>query len=209
MNLLAQVGPFATLVSSAACLAAAPVLLPESYSILANTTSESAAQGVTGAWLARLGFLLFGFGVLWVAFYARSNWPAAATYLHVSFGVLMVAAATFSTRSWESGVVFDPAESALHSYAATAMGFAFAFGVLVVLLWNRRGGSAGSGVHVIAIAAATLLPIGMSMWGAIDGALQRVLFTIAYIWYIREAVLAVKAELTWSCRRNPQLMRCK
>ncbi len=41
------------LVASATSLALAPTLMPESYSWVSHTTSESAAQGV-GAWLARL-----------------------------------------------------------------------------------------------------------------------------------------------------------
>lgn len=194
MNAIARTGPIVTLVSSALCLALAPLLMPESYSIVANTTSESAAQGVTGAWLARLGMLLFGLGALWVSLVACSNWPRVACCLHVAFGVLMVAAAVFSTRPWESGVVFDPIEDQLHSFAATAMGFAFAFGVLAILLAGRRRGTAA--VHVVALAAATLLPIGMSLWGAIDGVLQRCMFAIAYIWYVREVHLLRQRSLT-------------
>jgi hypothetical protein len=49
---------------SALALAVAPMLMPESYSWVVHTTSESAAQGVNGAWLARLGFVAFGFAVL-------------------------------------------------------------------------------------------------------------------------------------------------
>lgn len=63
-----EAGPIALFVVSAVCLATAPLLLPSSYSWVVQTTCESAAQGVEGAWLARMGFLLWGFvlGVLGV-----------------------------------------------------------------------------------------------------------------------------------------------
>jgi hypothetical protein len=38
--------------------------MPADYSWVSNTTSESAAQGVQGAWMARLGFVLFGMSVI-------------------------------------------------------------------------------------------------------------------------------------------------
>jgi TRAP-type C4-dicarboxylate transport system permease small subunit len=64
-------GPaIAGLVASALALALAPLLLPTSYSWVAHTTSESAAQGVPGSWLARVGFLVFGAAVLATAFLA-------------------------------------------------------------------------------------------------------------------------------------------
>jgi hypothetical protein len=46
------------LLAAMAALALAPLLMPDSYSVLGHSVSESAAQGVDGAWLARLAFLL-------------------------------------------------------------------------------------------------------------------------------------------------------
>lgn len=45
------------LATSMALLALAPLALPESYSWIELGTSESAAQGVEGAWVARAGFV--------------------------------------------------------------------------------------------------------------------------------------------------------
>lgn len=50
---------------SAVALAVAPVVLDESYSWVEHTTSQAGGQGVDGAWMARLGFLLFGLAVIW------------------------------------------------------------------------------------------------------------------------------------------------
>ena len=60
--------------ASVAVLAAAPALMPAGYSWVSQTTSESAAQGVQGAWLARLGFLLFGLSVILLATLCRDRW---------------------------------------------------------------------------------------------------------------------------------------
>jgi hypothetical protein len=43
----------------------------------------------------------------------------------------MAGAAAFSMRAWMPSAAFDPIEDGLHSFAATAMGFSFALGVLV------------------------------------------------------------------------------
>src|SRR3972149_9736058 len=54
---------FGLLLLSLLALLLAPSLMPASYSWFRHTTSVSAAQGISGAWLARLGFLLFGFAL--------------------------------------------------------------------------------------------------------------------------------------------------
>lgn len=48
------VGALAGLAASLVALALAPLLMPASYDWRANTISESGAQGIEGAWLARL-----------------------------------------------------------------------------------------------------------------------------------------------------------
>lgn len=50
------------LVGSALALGLAPLMMPASYSWISDSTSESGAQGIEGAWLANLGFMLFGLG---------------------------------------------------------------------------------------------------------------------------------------------------
>jgi hypothetical protein len=52
--------------------------MPESYDWIEHTTSESAAQGVEGAWLARLGFLSFGLAVLWLSTGIKQTWARGA-----------------------------------------------------------------------------------------------------------------------------------
>jgi uncharacterized protein DUF998 len=182
------IGVLAGLASSAAAVAAAPMLMPPSYSWVSRTTSESAAQGVGGAWLARLGFLTFGLSVMALAFVAAARWGRWSAVLHYAFGAFMAAAAAFSTRAW-TGARYDRTEDALHSVSATAMGFAFAAAVVAAAV--HRGRRAGAGqvvVDVLAVAASVAVPLGMSTMPGADGALQRAMFAIAYLWYALAAL---------------------
>jgi hypothetical protein len=65
--------------ASAVALATAPVLMPPGYSWVSQTTSESAAQGVQGAWLARIGFVLLGLPVILLATFRQQRWGPWAT----------------------------------------------------------------------------------------------------------------------------------
>lgn len=178
------------LAASAAALAAAPAMMPASYSWVAHTTSESAAQGVDGAWVARLGLALFGLAVCWLAAGARRRWGPGQAALHAAFGVLMLAAAAFSARAWWPGAPFDATEDLLHSIAATAMGFAFALGVAAGALRRVRAGAAVRARDLVAVAASVAIPLGMAALPAAAGVLQRGMFVVAYAWYAAEVPAA-------------------
>jgi hypothetical protein len=183
-SLVRAAGIGACLALSALALALAPTLMPEDYSWIAHTTSESAAQGISGAWLARGGFILFGIAVLALSTQFR-GWPPAARFAHAAFGICMLAAATLSSRPWIEAAPYDATEDLLHSIAATAMGFAFAIGVAAtaVHIWRRR--RAMRPLDAIAIIASVALPLAMVATDA-AGLLQRAMFLIAYAWYARE-----------------------
>lgn len=156
------------------------------YSWVEHTTSESAGQGVPGAWVARTGFVLFGIGVLVLAVASRRRWGLAGAVLHGAFGLLMIAAAIYSARSWERATRFDETEDLLHSVAASTIGVAFATGVVSVLLSRRSAGVGALGP--IAVVASIAIPLAMTAWPDGSGALQRLMFAIAYLWYGREAL---------------------
>ncbi|MDJ1431459.1 DUF998 domain-containing protein [Halostagnicola sp. A-GB9-2] len=185
-------GVLACLVTSALALAFAPVLMPAGYSWISHTTSESAAQGINGAWLARLGFLLFGLGVIWLAALKRRAWGRWGTVLHISFGIFMIAAAVFSVRPWDSNLPYDPIEDLLHSVAATAVGFSFAFGVVAIVLRRTNHDLTFRWLDAAAIAASVVLPVGMMLATDVAGALQRGIFLVAYAWYARETLLLTR-----------------
>lgn len=178
---------------SALALALAPMLMPDSYSWIVNTTSESAAQGVSGAWLARLGLGAFGLAVLALA-WSHKSWVPAAKYSHLGFGFLMLVAAVASARPWIDGSPFDVAEDQVHSIAATAMGFAFAFGIFAVVLGERRSGGPIRPLDLIAISASVAIPLAMTALPELAGLFQRLMFVVAYVWYAVAAQNAGGAE---------------
>lgn len=165
----------------------APTQMPADYSWIRHTTSESAAQGVQGAWLARLGFLLFGLMVIWLAQSLREEWPTAVRWMQAAFGVFMVCAAVFSKRAWRPEAVYDPVEDALHSFAATAMGFAFTIGVVASLLRRDRD-RFGRVIDLSAAVAAVAIPLAMLALPEWDGLMQRGMFIISYLWFGFEAL---------------------
>lgn len=141
---------------------------------------------MAGAWLARLGCLAFGLGVLALSGSARHLWGRLAVWLHAAFDVLMVAAAAFSARSLEAGVALDPTEDALHSFAATAMGFAF--GVVAVVWRDRRDGGGLRWGDATAVATSVAFPLTMIGVAGYAGLLQRPIVVVAYLWYALEAL---------------------
>lgn len=194
------VGVLLLLFVSALSLLGAPLVMPEGYSWLSNTTSESGAQGVAGAWLARLGFLTFGLAVLWLAAYMRSVWARGVKWLHAAFGAFMTATAAFSHRPWVANIPYDPVEDYLHSFTATAMGFAFALGVLVRLLQRERHDCYGRAFDLAALVVATVIPVLMLYLPTMDGLIQRLMFVTAYLWYGNEA-LRVRAHARVACNK--------
>jgi hypothetical protein len=185
---------------SALALGVAPMLMPASYSWIEHTTSESAAQGVEGAWLARLGFLLLGLSVIWLSAIRHVRWGGWGARLHAGFGVFMVAGAAFSIRPWDASLPFDRTEDVLHSIAATAVGFAFAFGVFAVMLRRARWRSPAAALDLIAIASSIAIPLGMTATPAFAGLLQRAMFLVAYIWFGSEAIREARPDQSPSGR---------
>lgn len=168
---------------SMVALLSAPLLMPAGYSWVQHTISESAAQGLAGAWLARLGFLLFGLAVIWLTNTLNTTWARGVVWLHTAFGVCMIATAAFSHKPWLIGVPYDRIEDALHSFTATAMGFAFTLALVFRLLQRSQHDKLGRTLDGIAIIAATAIPLLMFTNTMIAGLVQRLMFLISYLWY--------------------------
>lgn len=177
------VGTVALLVASASSILVAHQAMPESYSWISNTISESAAQGLRNAWIARLGFLLFGLAVVWLALALRSTWARSAYRMHMAFGLCMVSTAAFSHEPWLENVPVDRVEDFLHSVTATGMGFAFCFGVLARRCQRGASQSARRTFDATALLAATAMPLLMAGWPDGGGLVQRLMFLVAYAWY--------------------------
>jgi hypothetical protein len=186
----ARVAILGCLVGSAVALAVAPLVVPGDYRGVSQSISESAGQGVSGAWVARAGFVLFGLGVIWIAATLKDRWGRWGTALHSAFGVLMVTTAAFSHKPWRAGIPFDATEDVLHSVAATLMGFAFAIGVIAVVLHRRPRRQPTDPLALLVVSASVVLPIGMGVAPNVAGVLQRAMFLAAYAWYGSEVMSA-------------------
>jgi len=180
------------LAASLLAVAFAPILMLDSYSIIEHSVSESAAQGVEGAWMARVGFLCLGLGVLLCAQLAGSRWGLWGRAAHRLYGVSMLGAAAFSHRPWLD-VPFDATEDYLHSASANAVGLGFTVGVLLVALRRGRGEVAARVFDWTAIAVAMGFSMLMFNVDGIAGLVQRIMFLIGYAWYGAEAVRSVVA----------------
>ena len=165
-----------------------PFVMPASYSWTEHGISESAAQGVDGAWVTRTGFILFGLAVLWLARLRRDAWKLVGTALHGAFAVSMFAVAAFSAKSWEPEAVYVESEDVLHSVFAGIIGFGFIIGVVAVMVARRlpTARAALPDIAAIIIPSAVSLTMSTSIWGL----LQRIMFVTAAAWYTREAILA-------------------
>jgi hypothetical protein len=174
----------AALGSSMLLLALAPLALPASYSWTELGTSEAAAQGVTGAWVARAGFVLLGLAVLGVCVLCHGAWRPVATGLHACFGVGMVLVAVYSHAPWETGVPYVEVEDRLHSVFASVVGFSFIAGVAVTLALRRSRTRARTAADVAALLITGTVPLLMDtpVWGI----LQRLMFLTAATWYAAE-----------------------
>jgi hypothetical protein len=115
--------------------------------------------------------------------WSHPAWDALARYAHIGFGILMIVSAAASTRPWIESAPFGAAEDQIHSFAATAMGFAFALGVFAVMVGSRRTGLRIRPLDGIAILASVVIPLSMAALPGYAGILQRLMFLVAYLWY--------------------------
>lgn len=179
------------LLLSATLVVLASWAMPEGYAWRALSISESAAQGQLHGWVARLGFLCFGTGVLLLALSLRGRWPRLTYWSCLVFAAAMFGAAAFSHSPWQPGAANDPVEDILHSVFATGMGFAFCIGVGARFLQRGPGAVPGRSLDAVALLVATLLPLLLASGTALGGLMQRVMFAVAYLWFGREALIAL------------------
>lgn len=178
----------ALLAASAVAVGVAPRLMVRGYSWEANTISESAAQGVRHAWVARAGFAGLGAGAVLVAVECRSAWGIAAFCLIVVFGVLMMATAGASERPWEAGAPYRAKEAQLHSVLAGAAGVAYTVGAGTVAFTDAGAPVWLRALSLVVAVSGVVLPLAMARRPQVQGLIQRVMFALAYAWLIAEAL---------------------
>lgn len=183
----------ALLAGSLLLIAIAPVFVPDSYDWVKHTTSESAGQGVDNAWIARLGFVLFGFAVLILAPLAGRRWGLLGRLAHRGFGIGMILTAVFASKPWGT-VPFVEFEDTLHSWASGLVGMAFIGGVTLVLLRRPIASHAAIVFDWLALMVAVVMTILVFVLDDVAGLAQRAMFLTAYVWYAMESIRSSRFE---------------
>jgi hypothetical protein len=181
----------ALLALSALLVLLAAYAMPDGYFWRLHSISESAAQRQHNGWIARLSFLCFGAAVLMLALCMRGRWPRLTYWSNLVFAACMFGAAAFSHSPWMPGETADAFEDFLHSVFASGMGFAFCVGVVARFAHRSSRAHFGRGLDALALAVATVLPLLLASASGIGGLAQRVMFAVAYLWFGREALIAL------------------
>jgi hypothetical protein len=177
----------ALLSASILSVAIAPAIMPDSYSWVEHSISESGGQGVEGAWMVRSGFLFAGFAVLLLAGIAGNLWGFWGRAALRFYGVSVIAAGTFAHGPWED-IPFDRLEGFLHTGAAFFTGLGFVLGVLAV---SRRRGFAAGGARALdwlVVVAVIVIPVTMLIFTGHTGIQQRFMVLIGYAWLVSEGL---------------------
>lgn len=175
------------------CVAVAPLVLPADYSVVRHSVSESAAQGVTGAWVARIGLLALGAAAIVVALPLGRGLRRWSRVALVGYGAGIALTAAAAHRPWRD-VPHDAIQDTVHSLAASAGGFAFVVAVVLAAVADARAGRRPAARHVVAAVAATLLPLAMTVLPTVAGLPQRLLFLVGYGWLAAEAAAPTRAS---------------
>lgn len=176
-------GVLAGLVLSLLAFSLAPFLMPASYSWIAHTLSQAAAQGQEGGWLSRVGFLLAGLTILRLSSRDVVDWSPLARSIHRVTGTLVLAAIAFTDRSWDANAPYDRVENIIHSAVATSIAISFSLGVLVVLNEKRLRRGRWPLLESVIVTLQILLPPMMLVWVEGTGLIERAMFGAAYVWY--------------------------
>lgn len=186
MDAWLAVGACLLLAASALLVLLAPRAMPRSYSWISNTISESAAQGVPRAWIARSGFVGLGSGAVLASLACSDFWGVAGSILVGAFGVLIMCTAWVSEKPWVAGVAYDINQARLHSIAAGTAGVLYTCGVVVVLLADDAAPLWLRAVTLVAALSAVVLPVAMALQPRRAGMYQRAMFGLCYAWLLLE-----------------------
>lgn len=163
------------------CLAAmlGPSLSPPEFDWVLHTTSEQAGQGLSGAWLMRLGFVGYGLGTIVAATQGMGTRPHVRVPL-IIFGAGLIAAAIWSNASILPDVSSDLREDEFHSYASGLVGFAFAL-VCAARLFIYDGWRTDV-LAWLGLVASVAIPLAMfNGFPDYRGALQRSMFAVSML----------------------------
>jgi hypothetical protein len=165
----------------------APWLMPDSYSMVEHSISESGAQGIQNAWVARSAFLFVGLGIMLLTGVAGDLWGRWGTLAFQLYAVATLAAGAFAHGPWEE-VPFDRLEGFLHTAAAFFAGLGFGVGVLAISLRRDPAERWRRALDWLALVSVAVLPVTMLIFDAQTGIQQRFLVSVGFAWLIAETI---------------------
>jgi hypothetical protein len=180
------------LTAAGLAIAAAPSLMPESYSWVRQVVSDTASQGTEGAWLTRSAFVLSGVSVMMLAVISGPIWGTWARASHALYGVLVLGLASFSRRAW-TGSSFDAFEDLVHSGLAIVAGVVFTVAVVLVAVKRRRPSGMTRLRDWTTVTVMALLPLVMLSVLDVAGLAQRVMVVVGFLWYGTEATRLMRS----------------
>lgn len=176
---------FALLAASLVIVVVRPFFLPDGYSWLSNTISESGGQDMTGNWLLRLAliFVAASVGIIWVL--ARDIWGRWASAAMALYVISTLGAAIFLDGPWHDGA-FNRLEAFLHTSAVVGAGIGFVAGVFLIRLGGSERSERARGFDWLVVAVTLPLPVVMEMFNDFAGLLQRIVVALGYSWWFAE-----------------------
>jgi Protein of unknown function (DUF998) len=157
-------------------VAAGPTYTVSGYSSVSNLISELAAQNTQGNYFMSAAFIALGAAIAFDGSrsFGRSLLPFMA------FGFFMFLAGVFGHKPITPGVPYSALAHSAHSALATAAGVS----ISVAFIWQAiRERSLWRRVQAASLAIVCFaLPLGMLSLPAYQGAIQRLMYAVVFLW---------------------------
>jgi hypothetical protein len=153
-----------------------PIYTEPGYSWVQHSVSELAAQNTDNAWVMRIGLISLGLGTIWGYFTERAKYNV----FFLAFGVFIVFSAVFPHKPFVEGRQFSEWLDFAHSAGSTLAGISAVAGFVLLMMRTEKNGR--KAVYGSFAAAYAILPMGMFMFPAAQGVLQRLLFGSFIAW---------------------------
>ena len=71
-------------------------------------------------------------------------------------------------------------------------GCAFSLGVLAILLQRSKTSRLAMVFDIVAIGTSIFISLAMLLWSDMNGLIQRIMFSVSYLWYANEALTIIR-----------------
>ena len=153
-----------------------PLYTVENYSVTSNTISELGAQGTKNNFVAIIGFVAFGLGIILDSIRHRSR----SCFLILLFGVFIITAGFLPHKPINPEISYNATINTLHSIMATLSGIAL---TTSFLLHSVRTISQRERISSLYLASVCIVfPMLMFSFPAYQGIIQRLMYAQIFIW---------------------------